>query len=433
MLTIALLLITGSTCIIALFRPWVGVCAYYVLGLLSPQHIWPWIFNDLPISMAVSASTLLGFLLAVASGNISFVRYRNSQTYCVIGLWVLAHLSHLFSPYAGHSIPSNMFSPGFILDLFNTMVLFYLIAVGAIDSQRKLRFFAMVIVAVSIYFTYWANMQYLTGGFWQHQIDGRLRGPGSIYADTNAFALMFVTAMPFIFYMAVYIRNKLIKFSLWITIPFLWHAVFLTGSRGGLLSLAIVTLFIGWRFRSKVVSVALLAALILSASDQGGMILNRTENTIAKEQTATEAEALDPRVVSWKVGLEIISDYPLLGVGTGQFQQATPDYGYEKGLVAHNTLLQFSVDSGVISGLLYLFIFYYIFLVNRRDKVRLSLKTPSSLTDITREATSTSLLGFFVGSQFLNLMLFEPFYYLLAVFLITTHLRHTNAIPADSD
>jgi len=389
-----------------------------VLAVLKPQYIWPWTFDDIRASFIVSLATLAGTGLAIVRGTVDLNRLKNTQTFCVLGIWAFLHLSNLLTVYGAYDLPANMIPPEFIIEIFNTIAIFYILAVLLIDSSQKLNVFAWIIILSAIYLIYWANMIYLTGDMWKHQIDGRLKGPGGYYSDNNVFAIFFVVAQPLIFYMGVYAKKSYLKYFLWLLIPFLWHAIFLTGSRGGLLSLFVVTFFMAWSLKSKGFSILLLIGLLVALVDQGGEILDRTESTIYKRQMISEDEKIDPRIESWTVGLKITFDNPLFGVGTGRFQQAALDYGSNTPNVAHNTLLQISANSGIFPGFLYLLLFYNVIRLYFKHRAGISWNQSPELPHVILEATVTSLLGFFVGAMFLDLLIFEPFYYLLALCFI---------------
>ena len=104
-----LLLITLITCITSIMHPWVGVIAYYILGIYSPKSFWPWIFQDSRISMFVAVATILGILIAIIQKKIDFSLLNNKQTKALFLLCLIVNISHFMSPfyglYVGQTIP----------------------------------------------------------------------------------------------------------------------------------------------------------------------------------------------------------------------------------------------------------------------------------------------------------------------------------------
>jgi O-antigen ligase len=68
---------------------------------------------------------------------------------------------------------------------------------------------------------------------------------------------------------------------------------------------------------------------------------------------------INPRLISWEAGLKLIPKYPILGAGVQKFEAATR--AHFPGMtphVAHNTFLNFSVNAGLPTGLLFLSLIY---------------------------------------------------------------------------
>ncbi|GAW95529.1 hypothetical protein MTCD1_01132 [Colwellia marinimaniae] len=243
-------------------------------------------------------------------------------------------------------------------------------------------------------------------------------GPsGSIYKDENVFATVFIVGMPFILYSFFYVKNILLKYSAIIIIPLLWHSLFLTGSRGAMLASIIATFIASRLIKSKIFNKLLIVGFVVALITQGGSMLNRSSETVEISQDSSIEEPINPRITSWLHGLSHMKNHPILGVGVQRFSHATRVYFPESiPHVAHNTFISLAAESGVLVGLVYLYLFWltykkYRFCVNNNVS-----KYP--LIDYVNKATITSLAGFFICSIFLNLAIFEPFYYLLVMILV---------------
>ena len=412
-MTFILLFLTLVTCIVSIVRPWIGVVAYFTLAIMAPQFIWPWIFTSYRISLLIAASTFLGTIIGAANNQLNFKALKHRQNILLLTTLVLLHLSNIFTPFADHAMPGNMIPPSFTLESFNKIIIFYLIAVTAINTQEKLRYMFISIAFVSMYYAYWCNNIYFSGLMYVLNDNGRLAGPNGIYSDENALAMLLVTTMPFIYYSGLLVKKNIYKLGIWSFIPLLWHAVFLTASRGGMLSLAAATLFIALRSKSKALGIVILFGLAVAIATQASSVLNRSTETEGQDISFSDDEAaLDPRLISWRVGFDIIADYPFLGVGVSRFQQAFPNYSETKVHVAHNTFIQFASGSGLFAGLIYIGLFYSAFKGYRKDLKNLA---PDEFLYVCNEATAASLIAFFICAVFLDLMTYEIFYLLLIV------------------
>ncbi|MEJ2756827.1 MAG: polymerase, partial [Gammaproteobacteria bacterium] len=116
--------------------------------------------------------------------------YRDPQNIGLLCLWLLIHLANLFAIYP--PVPVGI-SVELVLSTLNTLMVVYFSSILCVNTEKELRFLSLAILISVIFYTYWANMSYLTGEMWARTTTGRLTGPpGSMYQDENGFALLFV-------------------------------------------------------------------------------------------------------------------------------------------------------------------------------------------------------------------------------------------------
>ncbi|MCK4790589.1 MAG: O-antigen ligase family protein [Desulfobacteraceae bacterium] len=417
---ILLAIIIASTVSVSLFRPWIGVIAYYLLALLGPQYIWWWNFEGLRVSLWVGGSAILGVAIHALHGQYDFKFLKTRQNFWVLLLFCFIFISYFFGPYVSSAInKSSFFNPDKVFNSATKIFLFYFCATLAINDFKKLRFFCIIFIISTIYLIYWANLQYFTENWNQFNM-GRLMGPmsideGSIYRDENAFAMFFVTGVPFIYFMGVYVLKNWFRYVLWAIIPLGWHAIFLTGSRGGLVGLGAIIFFSLLQSKKKILSLLIIPLFIFAYQWQAGDIMKERTETIADYQGESSAEA---RLIAWRAGFKMITDYPFTGVGLSSFMSAFPFYSYDNPRVAHNTFVQFAAESGVGAGLSYLLIALTFFLSSRR--IKKWCKDKQEHPDIqwiqySNDASTVSFSGLIVCSLFLSLNFYEIFFYLLII------------------
>lgn len=185
-------------------------------------------------------------------------------------------------------------------------------------------------------------------------------------------------------------------------------ALVMTNSRGGILSLVAEIVFLvgmtGFRrgrrsndeadgksgIRGAAVRAGLGLALILSILAGvvmlgGEPVLNRFMGTVSSADPTTG------RAHFWRVTLDIVRDYPLLGTGLGSFGLAFTRYDTRSGFLrveqAHNDYLQVLSDAGIVGALLGLFFIVTLF--------RLGLKRTSSEDRFRRGVAVGALAGCF--------------------------------------
>jgi O-antigen ligase len=394
-----------------------AVYAYFLMSIMAPQYIWFWIFDGISAFTIAAGTAIAVFMWQTVNKKLDFSVYRYKQNLFFVVFWIMFNLSDYFSPIGEFRTAT---SSELVLDIFNTIFIMYFVSLPLITTERQLRVLALLFAGLIFYYVYWSNTQYFEWNMRQFN-QGRLMGPfKSPYSDENKFAMLFVTGMPFLLFGIFYFKSLIIRGIFGLGLLALWHSIILTGSRGALLAVAVATLASYLIIKSRVFGLLLVAGLVAAVIYQGGQLLTRTTETIGDTQTQNE-EAIDPRVQSWKTGLDLITKYPILGVGVQRFQEATRIfYPERKPYVAHNTFLNFAANTGLTNGIIYLLLYWLQF--KRFRKIRKSETDPSSTISYINNSTMVALTGFYVGSMFLDLIIYEPFYFLLLLGLLTEHI-----------
>jgi hypothetical protein len=351
--------------------------------------------------------------------KLDFSIYRYKQNLFLVVFWIMFNLSDYFSPIGAFRTST---SSELVLYVFNIIILMYFISLPLITTENALKVLALLFAVLILYYVYWSNDQYFGWNMRQFN-NGRLMGPfKSPYNDENKFGMLFVTGMPFLLFGIFYFKSLIIRGIFGLGLLFLWHSIILTGSRGALLALAVATLVSYLLIKSRVFGGILVCGLVAAVIYQGGQLLTRTTETMKVASMQTEAR-IDPRVQSWKTGLGLISKYPVFGVGVQRFQEATRIFYPDRpAYVAHNTFLNFAANSGLLNGIIYLAFYWLQF--KRFRKIRKSEADPCSTISYINNSTMTALTGFYVGSMFLDLVIYEPFYFLLMLGLLTEHIHN---------
>lgn len=399
----------SGTAVASLARPWIGVTVAYLFVILVPQSVWWWNFQDLRPVLWILLPTLAGFALAVLKGKIQFQTLANKRTFFVLILWLFFALSYLAGPYVNVQGEYRFTDPAWAMSTVNKILVLYFLACLCIDAEVKLKYLVYVVTGSGIYLIYWANMRYLNG-----QVIGRMSGPtslggGGIYADENNFAMLFVVILPFIWYLGFAIRKRMLRWAFWLIIPFGWHAVFLTGSRGGLVGIAVTMLIMIWRTKNKLLGVLLVPAFIIAYIWQAGDVMRERADTLSEYETEASAAG---RLEAWGAATNMIINHPVTGVGLASFGPAFQDHSEGKPRVAHNTFFQIAGESGLIAGLMYLSLVAANLLALWRTGKRLHLAGTNEqpLLYWINEAVLAGFTGLVVCSMFLSLQLFEIFY-----------------------
>ena len=396
-----------------------AVYAYFLMSIMAPQFIWFWVFDGVRAFKIAAGTAILVFMWQALNKKLDFSVYRYSQNILLVIFWIMFNLSDYFSPIGTfRSATSSIL----VLDIFNTIFIMYFISLPLITTERQLRVLALLFAGLILYYVYWSNTQYFDWNMRQFN-QGRLMGPfNSPYQDENKFGMLFVTGMPFLLFGVFYFKSLIMRGIFGLGLLFLWHSIILTSSRGALLAIVVATLVSYLLIKSRVMGAMLVCGLIAAVIYQGGQLLSRTTDTLETSKNQSQEELVDPRVQSWGTGFNLIKKYPLLGVGVQRFQEATRVFYPERpAYVAHNTFLNFAANTGLINGMIYLSLYWLQF--KRFRRIRKSEVEANSTMSYINNSTMVALTGFYVGSMFLDLIIYEPLYFLLMLGLLTEHIH----------
>ncbi|WP_371192497.1 O-antigen ligase family protein [Glaciecola sp. SC05] len=411
MAKILTILLIALAAFMAVSAPYIAAVLYSAVSILQPQYIWFWVFDDISIFRISAGIAIVAWGIHMVRGGINWQIYNNGIFYGLLILLCIYYLSDLFTPFPsyGSRVGSEL-----VMSIYTTIVLMFFIVLGLINHEKALKYLVWAIVAITLYYTYWANSNYLEGN-WSQFAQGRLRGPNfSPYTDGNIFSIVFVIGLPFVLFAIYQVEKTWQKALLILAVPLIWHAMILCASRGALLSAAVSTLIAARMIKSKSFNVVLLVGALVFLIDQGGQMLSRTVTTVQQSETSAN-EPINPRVISWDIAFQLAKQYPILGVGPQRFLEASrTNFPGKSPHVPHNTFLNFSANLGIIAGFIYLTFFWISWKIYRWNKNALE-KHPDKLHTYINKASFSSLMGFFVGSMFLDLIIFEPFYFLLLV------------------
>jgi O-antigen ligase len=332
---------------------------------------------------------------------------------------VVAFLLWMVLSVPGSLVPGNSFDV--VFDGFVKTVMMYLVVTGSVRSVRDVERLAIVYLSAA---TVYAGVVLVrfdlgSGDAWRL---GHL-----YYYDANDFATFAVSAMPFALYVLLGARRSVHRVLAGISLAVLTLAFVYTGSRGGFIALVSVGAFIVVRYsgiplRWRVAAPAIVAVVVLAtASDQYW----RQMSTIMSDADYNRTEETG-RLQIWGRGIGYMTQYPVFGVGPGNFQAAegtlSPHAERQQFGVgvrwnaAHNTFIQVGAELGIPGLVLFLAIIAGTFGALRRaaHTRRSSGRLPSNRAQLT-QALTASLIGFLVGAFFLSLAYSEMFYTLVAL------------------
>jgi len=221
---------------------------------------------------------------------------------------------------------------------------------------------------------------------------------GGMYENSNDLAFAIALTIPLCFAFALTSRSIVVK-ALWGGGSLMMVVtLFLTGSRGGAITLGVATLVCLWHFgiqgkRPQLILATIVAVVALFVLS-GGVVAQRFSAMSGNVNDTFQLSAYESyrqRSLLIDLSLSALKDHPLFGLGTGDFEVYSGLW-HE----VHLAYLQVAVEGGIPALLLYLGIFG----CGYRNLRRLSRKTLDAQTQLFTWALHGTLVAFLIGALF---------------------------------
>ena len=396
-----------------LFRPWIGVLVFAWLSLMTPHRFAFGFAYDFPFAAIVAVATLLGLVFTKDE-----VRFEPNAVVCLLILlpaWTCVTYLFAFEP----ALATERLIE--VLKVF----LFVLVSAMVLRTRKHIEWMIWVIViSVGFFGAKGGAFTLLTGGGY------RVYGPpgDSFLSDNNAISVALIMVIPLMYYLREESASKWIRRGLLAAMVLSGIAVLGTYSRGGLLAVSAMLMFLWFKSRRKGLFALLLIPLVPLAVTAMPEHWFERMNTISSYE---EDESAMGRINAWKTAINIANDRPLVGGGFELYSQATfaryaPDP--EAVHAAHSVYFQMLGEHGYVG----LFLFFALGLtgwMTARKVIARSRDAPDNAwAGHLARSIQVSLIGFGVGGAFVNISYWDLQYYELILLaaahgLVTTKTR----------
>ncbi len=230
------------------------------------------------------------------------------------------------------------------LDLIKIAVIYVLI-LNTAGSERRLRTLLWTMVLCGLFPA--------LGSLWnwrqQIRVEGRAGWLG-LFANPNEMAYSLVVLIPLAWALARS-ANWGSRILLALLVALFLAAIYLSFSRGSLIGLGVVYVYVGLRLKNGVARAAIIG-LLLTGTVVGSMFWTRQAGFADIQGDANFKERLTTYQVAWSM----YSHSPLLGVGLNCSSVAWPLFApterlsHHKWLITHNTFIQAMSETGTLGG-----------------------------------------------------------------------------------
>ncbi len=275
-------------------------------------------------------------------------------------------------------------------------MLWYFVVIQLIkgeDSARAITaFFVVTVAALAVYGVY----QYAIGvempAGWTDHNEGSLRTRVfAIFTSPNVFGSLLTLTAPMSVSMMLISKSRWVKYAFGAMTLFIAASLAFTFSRGAWVGFIVaVGVYVLVKDKRLIIPCAvgalLIAVLVPSISGRIGYMLS---------PEYIESSLRGGRLVRWITGLKILSDYPVFGIGLGEFGGAVAmnnnikvivDNQVTEAFYMDNYMLKTAVESGIVGLASFLALMYSVF-INGLRTVR------TAATDVSKELATGILAG----------------------------------------
>lgn len=384
-------LLTYGGSVLALFNPFHGLLIYVCFAIVKPDKMWFWAVPEGNYSRIVGVALLLGWLLH-GCGRWQFGRGR-LVVFGLVGFWSWSILSAFQA--------ADTKAAWEYVEAIAKIVLPFLVGITTIDSLKKLKQLAWVILLSQGYVAYELNHFYVSGY-------NRVFFEGFADLDNNSVSIGMVTCVGLAAFMALaaegwWTRAIALGAALAMT-----HAVLISFSRGGMLALTVTGVVAFCLIRKQPKHYLGVLFLVLAGVYLAGPEVRERFMTVFVDAEQRDASA-QSRLDLWRDCLDAMFRFPILGVGPDNWKVISHEYGWPPGKLAHSLWLQIGAELGLV-GLSLLVIFYFGCMLKLWRVRRMAGLDP--WFGHAACMVIAALAGFAVSAQFVSLDRLEVPYYI---------------------
>lgn len=408
-----LLAICVAGALYALRRPWVGAVMSVWLSVMSPHKTFGWSAAEWPLASLVAIGTLVGVLFASNKRN----PVLEPPAAALLCFWIWICITLPFSLYFDASLPLWERSMKIFLMVFVVLMV--------VDDKRKLHVLILVLVLSLAYFG-------VKGGVFTIATGGNYRvwGPGGFIEGNNELALALVATLPLVRYLQLQATNRWLKHAGTATLLLMPATILGSHSRGALLALAAMAVFLWFKSERKLIGGILIAAVGAAALALMSEAWWSRMDTIAEyKQDESAMGRINAWWVAWNVATDRITGGGFMMYRWDVMAKYAPDPTQNR--AAHSIYFQVLGEQGFIGLALFLSIGVLTWLTCRKlikiGRAEPEFKWAADLGGMVQ----VSMVGYGVGGAFLSLAWFDLPYYVMAIAVLALDVvRRQQAAPA---
>jgi len=381
-------------------QPWLGVVVGAWISLMNPHRYAFGFANNFPFALIIALLTVAAVVFG--KKKVEFPRHSVMIMILLLMFWFTVTLLFALEPDAA------------LQQWVQVMKVFLLVILSAllIRSRKEIDVFVWVLVGSIGFFG-------VKGGLFTIATGGvhRVYGPpgGGYVSDNNAICIALIMVVPLMFYLSSTVKNKLIKFGLFVSAGLSLVAVLGSQSRGALLAVVAMSIFLWLKSRKKIVFGFLLFGTLVTAIM---FMPDVWETRMRSIENYEEDGSAMGRINSWTMAYNLANARPLVGGGFEMYTRRTfEEYAPNPEDVhsAHSIYFQMLGEHGYVGLGLFLILGFFGWITARKVIAHSRDAPEHHWAGNLARSIQVSLIGFAVGGAFVNISYWELQYYELVI------------------
>lgn len=299
------------------------VVGYMFLFIFRPFEYWE-VLGDFRIERIYMIILLIAVALDLRK---RFIKHPINIAVIAFSLAMLVSASFSYFPQAAFKVSFD----------YLKLVVFYFVLVVTLRDEEQFKKFILAYIGIMLLYVGKSAWEFFLHDryVWRMGIR-RMVGIDSTYGDPNAFAASIAYSLPFVWAMIrLGLEQVWQRRALWVYGVLAVVSIIYTGSRSGMVTLLLFFALIWLGGRRKIAGMVVLTALLgftwIMMPDSLQMRFESIYD--ADAGTAGAHVSAQGRTVGFKQGIALFKQYPVLGIGPGNFR-----FGWDdgRGANAHN-------------------------------------------------------------------------------------------------
>jgi len=399
----------------ALSRPHVGIYLWSWIGYHNPHRLaFGWAFN-FPWAMIIALATLVGMLFSKEPKRIPWT--RETVLLLIFVLWMA--VTTYFALYP--ALAWEQF-----VKVFKVLLMTYATLIVINNRERLNGLIWVICISLGFYG--------IKGGIFTISKGGvhRVQGPdGTFFGGNNEMALVLAMIIPLLAYLRLQEKRHWLRLGLAGAMMLSAIAAIGSQSRGGLLGLASMGVFLWLKSRNKLMTGLMIVSSVLiigSIMPQAWYDRMNTINTYEQDQSSMG------RINAWWTAYNV-AKVRITGGGMEMFRPATfaqyapnPDNVHD----VHSIYFEQIGEQGFIGFAIFVLLGLMTWM-RCNQIMRLGKKDPARKWAADLAAMiQVSMIGYATAGAFLGLSYFDLYYHLIAITVLTWSFIRNQETPAST-